>query len=81
MLEADLERGGQLLYHHDTNFGRLVARERIEERRREADADRLAREARGTARRLVLPRLTGWRLGSVESRHGAASHYPRGSRV
>jgi hypothetical protein len=46
------------MYHHDHEFVRLVARERIEERVREADADRVARQTSGPAerrRRLRMP--------------------------
>lgn len=37
------------MFYNDLDFVRLVARERFEERLREADATRLAKEIRGTA--------------------------------
>jgi hypothetical protein len=39
---------------------RLVTCERLDQRRREGDNERLAREIRGTGARRWRPRLAGW---------------------
>jgi hypothetical protein len=53
------------VYYNDQDFARLVTRERLEQRIREAEAARLAREIRGTApRRRRLRVSVGLRLGS-----------------
>lgn len=44
--------------YYDSNSLRLVTRERLEQRTRDADAERLAREIRGTDKRSRRRRLT-----------------------
>ncbi len=52
------------VYYNDQDFARLVTRERLEQRLREAEATRLAREIRGTApRRRRLGISVGLMLG------------------
>jgi hypothetical protein len=53
------------VHYHDRDFVRLVARERFEERLREADAERLAREIRrGDQRRRRLRVTVGLVVGA-----------------
>jgi hypothetical protein len=44
--------------YHTSDSLRLLTRERLEQRVQEADAERLAREIRGTARHRRRPRLS-----------------------
>jgi hypothetical protein len=52
--------------HHDPDSLRLLTREHHERRRREGDAERLAREIRGSTRtRRRLPRILGLALATA----------------
>jgi len=56
--------------YHTSDSLRLVTREHLEQRAREADNERLAREIRGTAQHHRRPRLT-LRLALRPSRRAA----------
>ena len=58
MGSARTDPRGDTVNYYDSDSLRLVTRERLDQRIREADAERLAREIRGTERKSRRRRLT-----------------------